>query len=818
MATINGTSGPDVLSGFSVADVMNGFGGNDILSGGGGDDTLNGGDGDDTLHGGAGVDTFFGGAGDDVMDTAGVGKGSFFEGGAGADTMTGGFNSFVEPGDTASYAGSSAGVTINLGSFGDAQGHGGDAEGDILSSIENLIGSAHDDVLSGGLSSNNNPSNLSGGAGNDTLNVGKNGGVLEGGAGADRLICNATLSSIGHAVASYEHSSSGVTVDLVTGTGTGGDAEGDVLQGITEVRGSAFDDVLVGGAGNDVLSAGDGDDLIRASTGADKLDGGSGFDIVDYSHAAAGVIVNLATGAGGGAAQGTTYTGIEGIVGSAFNDSLTGNADANLLDGGAGADVLNGGDGIDTETYAHSAAGVTISLITGVTLGGDAQGDVLTSIENLVGSAFADTLVGSTGDNTLEGGAGADWLYGSFGVDTASYAHSSAAVHIDFSNGTASGGDAEGDHFDSIENLVGSAFNDTINGAGLAMAVAGGAGDDVLSNATTLDGGDGNDVLSGGVQLDGGAGDDVLTGATGLGAGRGVEISGGDGNDIIRGTIGADILDGGAGSDQVVYASSTQGVTVNLLLGIGTGGDAQGDVLTGIENVVGSTHGDSLTGSAAGDILYGLAGNDILVGGAGADILFGGAGADQLDGGSGIDTAYYIGSVAGVHIDLGAHTASGGDAAGDTLTGIEQVYGSDAADTLTGDAGANRLWGAGGDDVLTGGGGRDNLQGGAGNDRFVYLSASDSTGDITTQDAIEDFRSGDKVDVSAIDANGAGPGNGTFTFLGGGAFTGAGGELRVDAGPNGYLAVSGDIDGDKVADFTINVLSDHALTAADFVL
>ncbi|WP_343717702.1 calcium-binding protein [Inquilinus sp.] len=706
--------------------------------------------GDDVLRG-TGGDQVFGLDGNDRL--IGSGGSNILVGGAGADEIQGtGYTEY------ASYVGSSAGVTIDLAAN---TASGGDAQGDVLSGIRGLIGSAFNDVLSANVGSF---VYLQGGAGDDVLTAGSGGGSLEGGAGADTLTGSA--SAVRWLTAAYYgHSSAGVTVNLATGTGSGGEAEGDILQNINAVSGSAHDDVLIGGSAEDYFLAGSGNDVLRGGVGGDQLYGGNGEDTADYSQAAAGVAASLYYGAGnGGEAQGDILREIEDLVGSAFNDTLSGDFNANVIEGGAGADVLDGRGGIDLLSYEHSAAGVTVSLTTGVALGGDAEGDTLTAFENLLGSAFADTLAGDAGNNVLEGGAGADALYGSGGIDTAVYAHSAAGVQVDLVAGTGAGGDAAGDSLFSIENVTGSAYNDTL---------AGGIGANTLS---------------------GGAGDDIL-----------------------RGGAGADILDGGAGNDSVFYNSSQAGVIVNLLLGVAVGGDAQDDSLISIERVTGSDLADRLTGNAASNTLYGRGGDDILSGGAGADVLSGDAGADQLDGGSGVDTAYYAGSKAGVQVDLGAHTASGGDAAGDTLTGIEQLMGSEFGDTLTGDAGANVLWGQGGDDVLTGGSGGDTLKGGAGSDRFVYLAAGDSDGGVATQDAIGDFTSGDRIDVSAIDANGAGPGDGSFTFITG-AFTGAGGELRVAAGLNGYVAVQGDVDGDKVADFTINVLSDHTLTAADFVL
>ena len=199
-------------------------------------------------------------------------------------------------------------------------------------------------------------------------------------------------------------------------------------------------------------------------------------------------------------------------------------------------------------------------------------------------------------------------------------------------------------------------------------------------------------------------------------------------------------------------------------------------------------------------------------------MLAGGAGADALTGGAGIDTANYAGSAAGVTVNLATGATLGGDAQGDTFSGIEQVLGSAQGDTLTGDAGANTLWGGAGDDVLSGGAGADMLKGGGGNDTFAYAGVADSTVAAAGRDTITDFTAGDRIDLSAIDADGKpANGNSSFTFAAGG-FTGQAGEVAVVALGNGYQGVYLDTNGDKSPDSIIVVLSDHALATADFVL
>ncbi|MEO7240633.1 MAG: calcium-binding protein, partial [Sphingomicrobium sp.] len=555
----------------------------------------------------------------------------------------------------------------------------------------------------------------------------------------------------------YDGGSSSSPVDVyAVGNGphqlTGGGA-GDTL------RGAGGDDDLRGGGGGDVLLGGAGNDVLNGGAGGDTLIGGAGFDIASYVDAGQSVTVSLAGGAPMGGAAGDRLFEIEGLAGSAFADTLTGDSGANwlignagddtlrggagndLITGGKGADIIDGGAGFDIADYSSSGVAVVVDLGTGTGSAGDAAGDQLTGIEQLIGSGFADSLTGGGGNDVLVGGAGADILNGAGGINTADYSASADGVNVDLAAGTGSGGDAAGDQLSGIENVIGSAFADIIAGDQGGNVLIGGAGDDQLS------GNGGNDRLVGGVGADsiaGGAGIDTAdyslsaaavqvdlalgTGVGGdaqgdqlggienligstfgdllVGDGSANALSGGAGDDRLIGGAGADLLDGGIGTDIADYSASGSAITLNAATGVGTS-DAAGDVLKNVEIVVGSTWSDTLTAGGSVRTLDGAGGDDALTGSASDDRLIGGAGADALDGGGGFDRADYSTSAGPVQVDLQAGVGTGGDAQGDSLVNVDALIGSAFGDMLTGDSGDNLLIGGAGGDQLDGGTGVD---------------------------------------------------------------------------------------------------------------
>jgi serralysin len=199
----------------------------------------------------------------------------------------------------------------------------------------------------------------------------------------------------------------------------------------------------------------------------------------------------------------------------------------------------------------------------------------------------------------------------------------------------------------------------------------------------------------------------------------------------------------------------------------------------------GTSGSDTMDGRSGNDKVYGRAGNDSLLGGYGDDYLYGGTGNDRLEGNRGND----------------------------------RLFGEDGADALGGGEGNDILSGGAGNDKLAGSFGADDLTGGIGADRFIFRSITETTVALSGRDDIFDFSrsQGDKMDLSAIDANTATATNNAFTFIGGAAFHGKAGELRaVLTASDTYIY--GDINGDKKADFAIHLDDRLALGAVDFIL
>jgi Ca2+-binding RTX toxin-like protein len=630
-----------------------------------------------------------------------------------------------------------------------------------------------------------NGSGADGGSGNDLIDLSGFGGDLgwaTGGSGDDRLVGS-----------------------LKRDTLNGGDGN-DMIDAL------GGDDTIDGGAGDDILIGGSGNDTIRGGTGYDVMIGGAGNDVyffdlgkVVIEEVGDGIDTILSLIATGSlAANVENFTLLEGALGTVvygnnLSNVLTGNSAGNEIVGNGGDDTINGGAGADrmsgglgNDTYYVGDAGDAVSERVGegtdtvrssvtYTLPANVERLFLTGAAAIdgTGNALDNVLTGNDGANTLTGGAGMDTLSGGLGADT----------------------------------MIGGADNDlyVVDNAGDSVVELAGGGNDTVQSTIgfTLAANVENLELKGIANVSGTGNtlDNRITGNSGNNA-----LNGGGGNDRLDGGLGHDAMAGGTGNDTYFVDSAGDVVTeaagegtdmVNAAVSYTLGANVENLFLTGTGNING-------TGNALDNQLYGNAGNNVLDGGAGSDLMTGGAG----------DDIYIVDSLGDRAREL---DASGGSA--DLVrSAVSFVLGANVENlVLTGSAAsfgwgnalANTITGNGANNVLKGLGGADTLEGGGGNDSFAYASTADST--ASAFDKILSFSAGDRIDVSAIDARSATAGNDAFAFVGSAAFSGAAGELRAFQS-GGLWIVQADTDGDKAADLVIQVSSDHALAAADFVV
>ncbi len=466
--------------------VINGGAGNDALSAGDGNDTVSGGDGNDLLHGGNGNDAITGGAGNN----------SLF-GDAGDDTITGG--------------------------LGNDAFNGGDGN-------DLLIGGGGSDTFRGGTGLNT----IVAGDGDDTIGGDMVVGVdkIDGGAGTDLYLATSAGDT--------------VTVDLGTGVISGGYRSGSTIANVENLtawspnaavvfRGNASDnlllgamanDQLVGGAGSDTLSGLGGNDTLDGGAGADKLNGGAGADtfifqsgeangdtLVDFTKNQGDKLVFMNYG------PGATFH----KVGTDVTKWMVESADHSLHDT---ITVVNGVNFASTDYSFVTTTPWTATTALDATLG-----------TVVAGTRNSDALSGTGGNEVFKGGPGADAMSGNYGVDYASYEGASSGLVASLTNPGSNTGDAFGDIYKRINNLIGSDFDDTLTGTSAVNTIYGGGGNDAiygLSGSDVLHGGAGNDLLDGGDKSD--------------------TLYGGDGNDTLIGGAAHDVLNGGAGADTFVLS------------------------------------------------------------------------------------------------------------------------------------------------------------------------------------------------------------------------------------------------------------------------
>ena len=652
---------------------------------------------------------------------------------------------------------------------------------------DSMVGGAGNDWLQG---SEGNDT-LRGGAGNDLLDgldlntFGDD--VLDGGDGDDRYVVGAgndTLIDSGgtdwvFAFADWTLAAGFENLTLFMHPQGPHLARGNDASNL--IAGNDLDNRITGLGGADTLFGRAGNDLFDMSPGAggsygnDTIDGGIGGDTLDFSGATSGVNIDLGAGTGTGSGGTLQIANIEGVIGSAFADTIKAMPNntsfgANVFQGGGGRDTITGGGSFDTFIFAEAP--------------GTANADLLVNFDS---SSFADILRFDGSVYTRIGAA--DFA----STDTRFYAAPGASAGHD-ANDRIVYNTSTGDLYYDADG----------SGTGAAQLVATLQGAPAL-DAAQIDVFNGQPDTANGTVINGTEGDDTLTGDAGDDT-----LLGHGGNDLLDGGSGADSMDGGLGDDSYRVDNSgdvivdSGGFDEVVVEGIGTWTLAAGlenlfilnsqvpinAVGNALDNrirvegpsarIEGGGGNDSITGFMSSDTLLGDAGNDTIEGDFGNDLVDGGDGNDRLSAGFGNDTAY--GGLGDDYIDGGAeHDQLFGGTGSDTLyggaDGDDTLVGEEGNDTLAGGLGADSLSGGDGNDLLDahseinemgawlassedqpdtldGGLGNDTLDGGAGNDSFLFTVAAGSA----NADTITGFTSGaDKIrlDRDAMTAIGA---------------------------------------------------------------
>ncbi len=390
-----GTSADETLSGTGNTDIMYGFGGEDVLNGGAGDDILYGGDESSTAKTYTPTNPVFSySSGSNIGDGTSGGQSHIADV---SSALVSGLVITLPTGDPTLNSGETIGFSFT------------DENGDTITVTSAVV------QQSAFAQSGANETGILTATGQDQN-------------GNDIALLFKMNNNDGSAPNPISAGSTFYDSDSVSGNGTDIELPAGVLQ-----------DVVVG----DTLNGGDGNDTLIGGAGADVLNGGAGTDTADYSTSDAAVNVNLDTGSGtGGDAEGDTYTSIEAVTGSDYNDSVygtdTGGVTANLgagddtFDNDAGdatqIDVIDGGDGNDT-IYSGAGDDDLRGSKGDDNLYGEAGNDTLTGglgadmlsggddNDTLIGASGTDTLYGDAGDDTIDGGSGNDTSYGGDGSD-----------------------------------------------------------------------------------------------------------------------------------------------------------------------------------------------------------------------------------------------------------------------------------------------------------------------------------------------------------------------------------------------------------------
>ncbi|MBC7580870.1 MAG: heme peroxidase [Tardiphaga sp.] len=707
-------------------------------------------------------------------------------------------------------------------------------------------GTAGDDIASGAnpffLVTNGNDTlnglagndSLSGFGGNDILNGGAGNDALDGGTGNDTAVyagavANFTLAATTAAITVTDNTGAEGT-DTVTGTEqlrfngvnygvvTGTNANNANLNGAAGANGSQ---AIFGLDGNDTINGGAGDDYINGGSGADTVtQTGStgGHDFVDGGTTALDI--------NGRDTTPDTYV-LNGVAGAETFRIYSNTDDWDGAGPGTGSSAAHAGfTGLNANTEIVVARNgvliaeldnieeivvnaATITSPGGVLPGGTGTigGDTVQVIGNFTGTSLnystitvnggsgADTvdISGLTSDHRIvfHGGGGNDQVIGTLRpqdvVDTQNMLPSDPGGPT---GGSGQDGSGDGSGQDGSGEGSQGGSGDGSQGGG-----QGGSGDDQHCSGDDHD--DGHDgagtpaINPGMAEVNiGTSGADVMVGAAGDDV-----LSGLDGDDVILGNDGADTIKAGAGDDLVKAGAGDDVV-------FGNEGD---DVLFG------GAGRDLIAGDKGDDRIFGDAGDDALEGGLGNDVVYGGAGNDRIiatvsDGNDtyfgdmGEDTLDYSAISAAITADLGNGIGQHGSVAS-AQSGTDQVFGFE------------NFIGGSGNDTIVASSVANVMDGGGGNDTFVFNSAVDADGDT-----IKGFQPGDRIDLSAIDANTGASGNQSFVLFAGNVFTSAGQVIVTHETRDGleHTIVAGNTNNDTVADFKIDIAGNHSLTSADF--
>jgi Ca2+-binding RTX toxin-like protein len=447
------------------------------------------------------------------------------------------------------------------------------------------------------------------------------------------------------------------------------------------------------------------------------------------------VVVSVGAGSASGSGSTLTFAKIGSFVGSSFG-STTFRPDASTSYSFTGQSV---GNALSFDSLAAGGPGITIDLAKGEVTGGPLAGiDVFSGVQSIVGSPNNDTFIAAPVTMSLDGGGGSNTL---------DLSHATSQVTLD----------------------LGQATPQATGGAGVLMIAPNSFQTVIGSNfGNQLTAGPGNVTLQGGSGIDrlqAGSGTDSLIAGSGPST-----LVGGSGYDTMRGGAGADTFIPGTGGGKIAdtssdgtidYAAATAGVQVNLgtksyvvtpgvvlLADTATGGGGKTYALSGVSNIIGSTHGDILVGSSGSNLIkagggttliVGDGGGDTLIGGTGANVFVTGPGNNAVRGGSGSNTVDYASAPSAVNVNLRSGTAKNGFGGTDSLSGIANIIGSNnngdqlslgthagtiyagngGGDALVGSkAGGSTMFGGGGSDKITSVGANDHMIGGTGNDTF----------------------------------------------------------------------------------------------------